>query len=121
MRASERERDPETTEWTGSADDERGRESVEYPQPGPPLGFYLVLAAILVVAAVYSVTMITIGGSIRTPATAIAAMTGVFTVIGTLVGTYFGMKAGLDGQDKVRQAVDGTVRGRERSRDRARR
>jgi hypothetical protein len=74
-------------------------------QPTRPLGFWLVLASLLVVAAIYSVTMLTIGAEIRNPATAIGAMTATFAVIGTLVGTYFGIKAGLDGQDKVKETL----------------
>ena len=84
-------------------------------------GFWLVLAAILVIALVYSVTMLTIGKEIKTSATAIGAMTTVFTVIGTLVGTYFGIKAGLDGQDKVKDTMDRAIRDEGRPRDRSRR
>ena len=91
-------------------------ESVQRPggtdrvQPTRPLGFWLVLAALLVVAVIYSVTMFTIGTQIRSPATAIGAMTTAFAVIGTLVGTYFGIKAGLDGQDKMKDAANRTMR-----------
>lgn len=74
-----------------------------------PWGFWLVLAAILVVAVVYSVTMYTIGPKIDNPATAIGAMTAAFAVIGTLVGTYFGIKAGLDGQEKVKETMERTA------------
>jgi putative Mn2+ efflux pump MntP len=84
-------------------DDEQGRENTEGPQQGKPWGFYLVLAAIVLVTVVFSVTMVFIGEEIRDPATAIGAMTATFAVIGTLVGTYFGIKAGLDGQDKVKE------------------
>lgn len=86
-------------------DDEQDRGYTDVPQRSRPLGFWLVLAAIVVIAAVYAVTMIAIRAEIKTPATAIGAMTATFTVIGTLVGTYFGIKAGLDGQDKVRESM----------------
>src|SRR3712207_3376508 len=76
---------------------------------GPVLGFLLVLAAILVVAIVYIVTMFAVGPTIRTPTTAIGAMTAAFAVIGTLVGTYFGVKACLDGLEKVRKAAGGLL------------
>ena len=84
---------------------EQGQKSTGGPQRSRPWGFLLVLAAIVVVAVVYAVTMLTIGPAIRTPATALGAMTAAFAVIGTLVGTYFGIKAGLDGQDKVKETV----------------
>jgi hypothetical protein len=73
------------------------------------LGFFLVLAAIVVVAVVYSVTIFAINPEDRTPEAAFGAMTASFTVIGTLVGTYFGIKAGPDGQERligVRGAAD---------------
>ncbi len=78
----------------------------ESPQPGRPWGFFLVLASIIVVAFVYSVSIIVLylNGSL-TPETVFGAMAACFTVIGTLVGTYFGVKAGLDGQDKLKQAL----------------
>jgi len=102
-------------------DDEQRRENTDGPQWSKPLGFFLVLAAIVVIAVVYSVTMLTIGETIQTPATAIAAMTATFTVIGTLVGTYFGIKAGLDGQDKVKEtATRAAIRGDAEQRRRAR-
>jgi len=69
-----------------------------------PWGFFLVLAAVVVVALMYSVTMVILQDQIA-PATAIGAMSAAFAVIGTLVGTYFGIKAGLDGQDKVKDTV----------------
>lgn len=92
-------------------DDEQRRESTDGSQRATPWGFFLVLAGIVVVAIVYSVTMILIGEEIKNPATAIGAMTAAFAVIGTLVGTYFGIKAGLDGQDKVKETVNRVVRG----------
>jgi hypothetical protein len=101
-------------------DDEQGRENTDGPQRSKPLGFYLVLAAIVTIAVVYSVTMLTVGQKIQTPATAIAAMTATFTVIGTLVGTYFGIKAGLDGQDKVRETATRAIRGNAEQRQRGR-
>lgn len=64
-----------------------------------------MLAAIVVVAIVYSVTILSIGSTERSPEIVFGAMAACFTVIGTLVGTYFGVKAGLDGQDKLRQAL----------------
>jgi len=84
---------------------EQEQESTGGPQQSRPWGFWLVLAAIVLVAVVYSVTMFTIGPAIKTPATALGAMTAAFAVIGTLVGTYFGIKAGLDGQDKAKETV----------------
>jgi hypothetical protein len=77
------------------------------PKPGIPWGFVLVLAAIVVVAIVYSVSIyaLALKGNLK-PETVFGAMAACFTVIGTLVGTYFGIKAGLDGQDKVRQTLD---------------
>lgn len=87
-------------------DDRQGQQSTgEGAQQKPAYGFYLVLAAIVVVAIMYSVTLLLIGDSQRTPETVFGAMAASFTVIGTLVGTYFGIKAGLDGQDKVKQAL----------------
>ena len=84
--------------------EERGRESAqEAEKPGTPWGFFLVLAAIVVVAVVYSVTIYLIDQ--RTPEVVFGAMAACFTVIGTLVGTYFGVKAGLDGQDKLKQTL----------------
>jgi hypothetical protein len=74
-----------------------------------PWGFFLVLAAIVVVAAMYLVTMRSIPNI--PPETAVGAMSGALALIGTLVGTYFGIKAGLDGQEKLRNTrtrdVDG--------------
>ena len=81
---------------------EGGQEGV---QRGTPWGFFLVLAAIVVVAIVYSVTIFALDQENRTPEVVFGAMAASFTVIGTLVGTYFGIKAGLDGQDKVKQAL----------------
>jgi hypothetical protein len=103
-------------------DDEQGRENIVGPQQGKPWGFYLVLAAIVLVTVVFSVTMVFIGEEIRDPATAIGAMTAAFAVIGTLVGTYFGIKAGLDGQDKVKETVTRAIRGdaEQRQRERSR-
>jgi len=89
---------------------EQEQESTGGPQQSRPWGFWLVLAAIVLVAVVYSVTMFTIGPAIKTPATALGAMTAAFAVIGTLVGTYFGIKAGLDGQDKVKETVNTAIR-----------
>ena len=82
-----------------------GQAQQEGAQRGTPWGFFLVLAAIVVVGIMYSVTIFAIGSENRTPETVFGAMAASFTVIGTLVGTYFGIKAGLDGQDKVREAV----------------
>ena len=82
-----------------------GQAQQEGPQRGTPWGFYLVLAAIVVVGIMYSVTIFAIGNENRTPETVFGAMAASFTVIGTLVGTYFGIKAGLDGQDKVKEVV----------------
>lgn len=96
-----------------------GYQRYERPQRSAAWGFWLVLAAILVIALVYAVTMLTIGKEIKTSATAIGAMTTVFTVIGTLVGTYFGIKAGLDGQDKVKETMYRTTQDEERPRGRA--
>ena len=93
--------------------DEQRRENTDEPQRSTPWGFWLVLSAIALVTIVYSVTMFTIGGEIKNPATAIGAMTAAFAVIGTLVGTYFGIKAGLDGQDKTRETVNSAIRGYE--------
>lgn len=75
----------------------------------PAYGFFLVLAAIVVVAIMYSVTLLLINDTNRAPELVFGAMAASFTVIGTLVGTYFGIKAGLDGQDRVKEAVRGTV------------
>jgi hypothetical protein len=91
-------------------DDDQGQESTDGLPPSKPWGFYLVLAAIVVIAVVYSVTIIVIRDKLD-PATAFGAMTASFTVIGTLVGTYFGIKAGLDGQDKVKDTVSRAIRG----------
>ena len=66
-----------------------------------PWGFFLVLAAIVVVAAMYVVTMRSIPNI--PPETAVGAMSGALALIGTLVGTYFGIKAGLDGQEKLKE------------------
>jgi hypothetical protein len=86
--------------------DERVRDNAPGGEkPGIPWGFFLVLAAIVVVAAVYSVTILAIGRADRTPEVVFGAMAACFTVIGTLVGTYFGVKAGLDGQDKMKQTL----------------
>lgn len=75
-------------------------------KPGTPWGFFLVLAAIVVVAIVYSVSIIALGMADNlTAETVFGAMAACFTVIGTLVGTYFGVKAGLDGQDKLKQTL----------------
>jgi hypothetical protein len=119
------EYDGESSEMTAvrehSWEDYRGFESADTPQPVRPYGFFLVLAAMVVVALMYSVTMFILRGSIA-PATAIGAMSAAFAVIGTLVGTYFGIKAGLDGQDKVKETVSRAVRGTEgRQRFRTRR
>ena len=65
-----------------------------------------MLAAIVVVAIVYSVTIFALERGDRTPEVVFGAMAASFTVIGTLVGTYFGIKAGLDGQDKIRDSVE---------------
>ena len=99
------------------ADGER-REGLLTTRPSRPYGFWLALASIVVIAAVYAVTMVTIGPSIRTPATAIAAMTAVFPVISALVGAYFGVKAGLDGQEKAKEIMDRALR-EESTRNRA--
>lgn len=107
----------------GSANGKQPRAGDTGPQGserGTPWGFLLVLAAVLVIATMYSVTMLTIGQQIQNPTTAIGAMTATFTVISTLVGIYFGIKAGLDGQDKAKEMVDRAIRGGERlRRDRA--
>jgi hypothetical protein len=95
-------------------DKEQGQNTEETPKAGTPWGFFLVLAAIVVVAIMYSVTIYHVNG--KSPETVFGAMAASFTVIGTLVGTYFGVKAGLDGQDKVRQTLDrATDRVRQRS------
>jgi hypothetical protein len=98
-------------------DGEREREYTDEAQkPGMPWGFFLVLAAIVVVAIVYSVSIIALShaGNL-TAETVFGAMAACFTVIGTLVGTYFGVKAGLDGQDKLKQTL---ARGTDRSKQR---
>ena len=102
-------------------DDRRGRESTDELLRSRPWGFWLVLAAIVVVALMYSVTMVVLRGQIA-PSTAIGAMSAAFAVIGTLVGTYFGIKAGLDGQDKVKETVTRAIRGdaEQRQRERSR-
>src|SRR5215213_5630188 len=93
-------------------DNERGQESIqEEQQRKTPWGFFLVLAAIVVVAIMYSVTIFAISDTNRTPETVFGAMAASFTVIGTLVGTYFGIKAGLDGQDKVKETLTRAVGG----------
>ena len=94
------------------AENDQGYESAaEGPQSGKPWGFFLVLAAVVVVAVMYLVTMFSIPNI--PPATAIGAMSGALALIGTLVGTYFGIKAGLDGQDKVKDTVSRAIRGSE--------
>lgn len=95
-----------------------GQEDASAPSPerGKPWGFLLVLTAVVVIAVMYAVTMLTIGQQIQNPTTAIGAMTAAFTVISTLVGIYFGIKAGLDGQDKAKEMVDRAIRGGERLR-----
>ena len=93
-------------------ENDRGSEIPEVTQPpGKPWGFFLVLAAVVVVAVMYLVTMFSIPNI--PPATAIGAMSGALALIGTLVGTYFGIKAGLDGQDKVKETVSRAIRGSE--------
>ena len=101
-------------------DDRRGRESTDELLRSRPWGFWLVLAAIVVVALMYSVTMVVLRGQIA-PSTAIGAMSAAFAVIGTLVGTYFGIKAGLDGQEKVKQTVSSIRGGEDRPRGPTRR
>jgi hypothetical protein len=98
----------------------QGRGSADGPRRSTAWGFWLVLAAILVIAAMYSVTMFAIGPEIRSPTTAIGALSAAFAVVAALVGTYFGIKAGLDGQDKMRDTLDKTVRNEERLRARIR-
>jgi hypothetical protein len=100
-------------------DEERDQDfKEEPPKPGPPWGFFLVLAAIVVVAIVYSVSIFALGAKL-TPDAVFGAMAACFTVIGTLVGTYFGLKAGLDGQEKVRHTLTRAAnRSRPRPRDR---
>ncbi len=102
-------------------DDGRGQHGAgEGAQRGTPWGFFLVLAAIVVVAIMYSVTIYLIED--RSPETVFGAMAASFTVIGTLVGTYFGIKAGLDGQDKLKEGFGRAAGAREdRDRDRAER
>jgi hypothetical protein len=86
--------------------DGQGRRSKEEgTQQKTAYGFFLVLAAIVVVAIMYSVTLLLIDDTNRAPELVFGAMAASFTVIGTLVGTYFGIKAGLDGQDRVKDAV----------------
>lgn len=94
----------------------QGNNSAQGSVRGTPWGFLLVLAAVILIALIYAVTMFTIGPEIQNPTTAIGAMTVAFTVISTLVGIYFGIKAGLDGQDKAKEMVDRAVRGGERLR-----
>jgi hypothetical protein len=99
-------------------DGEREHEYTEEAQAlGTPWGFILVLAAIVVVAIVYSVSILALGTKL-TPETVFGAMAACFTVIGTLVGTYFGLKAGLDGQDKLRQTLARGTGGTDRPRQR---
>ena len=99
-------------------EDGRGQRGAgEGSQRGTPWGFYLVLAAIVVVAIMYSVTIYLIED--RSPETVFGAMAASFTVIGTLVGTYFGIKAGLDGQEKVKETMASAAREEERRRERA--
>lgn len=93
--------------------DGQGKNSAQASGRGKPWGFLLVLAAVVVIALMYAVTMLTIGPEIQNPTTAIGAMTAAFTVISTLVGIYFGIKAGLDGQDKAKEMVDRAIRGGE--------
>jgi hypothetical protein len=91
-------------------DNERGQESIQEEQlRKTPWGFFLVLAAIVVVAIMYSVTIFAISDTNITPETVFGAMAASFTVIGTLVGTYFGIKAGLDGQDKVKTTLNRAI------------
>jgi hypothetical protein len=78
-----------------------------------------VLAAIVVVAVMYSVTIFFLEPADRTPETVFGALAASFTVVGTLVGTYFGIKAGLDGQDKLKEGV-GRAAGMREDRDRER-
>jgi hypothetical protein len=87
---------------------DNGQKRQEETQRGAPWGFFLVLAAIVVVAIVYSVTILAIDRADRTPEVVFGAMAASFTVIGTLVGTYFGIKAGLDGQDRVKDSAGRT-------------
>ena len=101
-------------------DDEQGRERTDELLRSRPWGFWLVLSAILVVALMYSVTMVSLREQIA-PSTAMGAMSAAFAVIGTLVGTYFGIKAGLDGQDKVKETVSRMRGGEDRPRGPARR
>ena len=106
-------------------EDRRGQQqgAGEGAQRGTPWGFFLVLAAIVVVAVMYSVTIFFLEPADRTPETVFGALAASFTVIGTLVGTYFGIKAGLDGQDKLKEGVGraaGTRESRDRERDRER-
>ena len=105
-------------------DGRRQQGAGEGTQRGTPWGFFLVLAAIVMVAIMYSATIYALGRADGlTPETVFGAMAASFTVIGTLVGTYFGIKAGLDGQDKLREGVGRAAgaredRGRDRERDR---
>lgn len=96
--------------------DRQGDQRAQSSERGTPWGFLLVLTAVVVIAGMYAVTMLTIGQEIQNPTTAIGAMTAAFTVISTLVGIYFGIKAGLDGQDKAKEMVDKAIRGGERLR-----
>lgn len=102
-------------------DGRRRQGAGEGAQRGTPWGFFLVLAAIVVVAIMYSVTIYLIED--RSPETVFGAMAASFTVIGTLVGTYFGIKAGLDGQDKMKEGIGraaGAREDREREHERER-
>jgi hypothetical protein len=97
---------------------ERGNKTTEEgSQRGLPWGFFLVLGAIVAVAAMYLVTMRSIPDI--PPETAVGAMSGALALIGTLVGTYFGIKAGLDGQEKVKETMASAAREEERRRERA--
>ncbi|HKH12513.1 MAG TPA: hypothetical protein VKA73_15335 [Rubrobacter sp.] len=92
----------------------QGQQSTdEGAQRKPAYGFLLVLAAIVVVAIMYSVTLLLIDNTNRAPELVFGAMAASFTVIGTLVGTYFGIKAGLDGQDRVKDAISRASGGRD--------
>jgi protein-S-isoprenylcysteine O-methyltransferase Ste14 len=114
---SERVADRPGTENGRRSADEQWQQGAPETRSTTPWGFLLVLASIVVIAVVYSVTMWAIGDRIRTPATAIAAMTAVFPVISALVGAYFGVKAGLDGQEKAKEIMDRALR-EERPRNR---
>ncbi len=94
--------------------DGQGQQSTEEgAQQKPAYGFFLVLAAIVVVAIMYSVTLLLMDNTNRAPELVFGAMAASFTVIGTLVGTYFGIKAGLDGQDRVKSALGKANGGRD--------